>query len=162
MAIAAFGPSGPSPLIVDPMGVTGFLATGPSGEYFIPYQHPISLPTYIMTITDLMNSHEALVQQESVDAVTLSQLSSPDEGLLKVALFQWARAGFTNIYPVLSLTLAPPPVCVDGVSRTLFDYVPYLTGKSVAELMDVLQLKLNGIQLSYSLPSNSIVFHVSK
>jgi len=162
MAIAAFGPSGPSPLIVDPMGVTGFMATGPSGEYFIPYQPPSSLPTYIMTITDLMNSHEALVQRESADAVTLSQLSSPDEGVLKSTLFLWARAGFTDIYPVLSLTLTPPGVCADGVSRELFDYVPYLTGKSIAEMMSILQDKLNGIQLSYSLPVNGIVFHASK
>lgn len=162
LIIASFGPTGPYPLIVDPMGVTGFMATGPTGEYFIPYQPTSVFSTYIMTIEDLMSSRDAIIHTETNDRSTLLDLSSPNENALRSSLFQWAGAGFPDIFPIASVSIIPPAVCSDGVTRVLFDYVPYLTGKSISEIMEVLQVKLHGMQLSYSLPNNGIMFHVSK
>jgi hypothetical protein len=162
LQIAAFGPSGPTGLIVDPMGVTGFMATGPTGPYFIPYTPPPPVSPYIITLADLMAIHDVISQREADDIAKLTSLSSPNEAQLKVALMQWACCGFPDIYPVFTLTMQVPGVCADGVSRSLFDYVPYLTSKTIAESMNVLQAKLSGIQLSYSLPSGGITYHATK
>jgi len=130
--------------------------TGPSGDT------GATLSPYILTLTDLLSSHDALIQKEAADKASLSILTNPDASTIKSSLFQWARLGFPNVFPILSITLTVPPVCSDGTTRTFYDYITYVLGHQVGDDMLLLQAKLPGMKLSYSLDWTSITFHVEK
>ena len=117
---------------------------------------------YIITLDDLVTSHDQLVQKELTDRTSLSVLASPDSSILKTNLYQWARVGFPNTFPILTITLTVPPLCADGQIRTFYDYTTYLLGHPIAEDMLLLQSKLPGMKLSYSLDWTSITFHVER
>ena len=150
-ATEATGPTGPP-------GTTE--ATGPMGpagtfETTVPTEVTISLET-------LMASQDAAVSKEQADKQMLAPIISTDVTVHTPTLYQWARCGFPPIYPIVSVGVTPPSVCADGVSRPFFEYVEYLLGDTVASKMAALQTKLQGIQVSYSLESSAVTYHVSK
>jgi hypothetical protein len=126
------------------------------------YVAPPPESTQIMTLEELITSQEALTSKESYDRIAMTQFANPDPTAVRTRLLQWAGLGFPNIFVLLSLELVPPTVCIDGVSRSPFQYVEYLTGTSLSDHVLVLQQKLPGMALSYSTPGNNIRIHVSK
>jgi hypothetical protein len=157
---------------IESTGATGIESTGSTGATettgasgMIGMQIPsltgiqiVSSP-YIMTMDDLVTSHDQLVHKESVDRRSLDILTAPD---IKTNLYQWARIGFPNTYPILTISLSVPPTCSDGQTRTFYDYVTYLLGHQISDDMLLLQAKLPGMKLSYSLNWTNITFHVEK
>jgi hypothetical protein len=79
-----------------------------------------------------------------------------------VPLFQWAAAGFPDIWILKSFTLEVPPTCSDGVSRNIYEYFEYCLGTNMGDLIATIQTKLSGIQLSYSFQGSTLRLHVSK
>jgi hypothetical protein len=119
-------------------------------------------PPHIATLEELMASHGATVNKEAVDRATLAPLLNESRDSLRAPLFQWASAGFPDIWILKSFTLEVPPTCSDGISRNIYEYFEYCLGTTMADLIATIQSKLTGIQLSYSFQGNTLRLHVSK
>ena len=156
--------------VTGPTGSTGSVeATGPTGStgYTIPtgYTGPtvtITAPVvspYIITMDDLVATTTSIKAKETSDKEALSILSAPD---ITTNLYHWAKLGFPAVYPILSISITVPPKCSDGQTRTFYDYMTYVLGHQIGEDMTLLQAKLPGMKLSYSLDYTSITFHVEK
>lgn len=138
-------------------------------EFFPPpwpvdsvYVPPPPEPPYIMTLEQLVASQEALVSKETADLALVTTFVNPDPAMVRTRLLQWASLGFPNIFVLLSVDLTPPSVCLDGVARSRFEYIQYLTSTSLSDHVRALELKLPGMSLSYSTPGSTVCIHVSK
>jgi hypothetical protein len=119
-------------------------------------------PPHIATLEELMASHGAVVNKEAEDRATLAVLCNESRETLRVPLFQWAAAGFPDIWILKSFTLEVPQTCSDGISRNVYEYFEYCLGTNMGDLIATIQTKLSGIQLSYSFQGNTLRLHVSK
>jgi hypothetical protein len=131
----------------------------PAESYAPP---PAEVSPYIMTIDELMTSREVLTKKESDDKAIVDTIDRPNTTELKAKLLQWATLNFPDAYAVFSVTVNPPPVCSDGVTRGLYDYIQFCSGVSIAEKLASLQGKMQGIQVLNSYSGNTITIHVSK
>jgi hypothetical protein len=162
-------------------------ATGPTGPYFDPLQQympsinvdptvptaavmamfpsaatgPVEVPT-IATMEELMASYSAIVAKETADTQSLSSLVNPTREQFRPQLFQWASAGFPDLYIVQSFSITPPAICTDGVTREIGKYVEYCIEKNLGEVIDGMKTLMTGIQPSWSMSGNTLRIHVSK
>jgi len=124
---------------------------------------PVVEPSpYIITLDELKATQAALSHKETVDRSTMFRLVEPDSEDLKRKLLQWAAAGLPDGFQIFSISVEPPQKCMDGQVRTKFEYVEYLLGTTIYEKIVLLQAKLPGMMLSYSLPDSQVCIHVSK
>jgi hypothetical protein len=170
----ATGPTGPTEEATGPTGATGPTeeATGPTEEVVNTYTEaeqlamtpaPVVEPNpYIITLEELKATQEALFHKEAIDRSTLFQFVEPDPEELKRKLLHWAAAGLPDGFQITSISVEPPQKCMDGQVRTKFEYVEYLLRTTLYEKVLLLQAKLPGMILSYSLPDSQVCMHVSK
>ena len=169
-------------------GPTGFQGTqGTQGMYIDPFQQymptinvnpmepsqavlsmfpsaatgPVE-PPQIATLEELMASHSATIAKETEDTESLKTLVSPSRDTFRPQLFQWATAGFPDLYVVQSFTIAPPAICADGVTREIGKYIEYCIEKNLGEVIDGLKALMTGIQPSWSMSGSTLRIHVSK
>ena len=155
-----------------PTGYTGY--TGPTGDtgdtgdtrdtgITGPFPAPAPAPSpYIITLDDLISTVNTISEKEAQDKQALSILVTPDSNTITNNLFQWAKLGFPAVYPILSISINVPAKCSDGETRGLYDYMTYVLGHPISDDVPLLQAKLPGMKLSYSLDYTSITFHVEK
>jgi hypothetical protein len=123
---------------------------------------PTPGPFYIITLNELVSSQEVLLKKEANDKIIADTIDNPNVVELRAKLLQWATLGFPDAFAVFSVTVTPPPVCSDGVTRSLYDYIQFCSGVSIADKLTSLQSKLQGIQVLNSYSGNTITIHVSK
>ena len=119
-------------------------------------------PPHIATLEELMASHSATIAKETEDTESLKTLVSPSRDTFRPQLFQWATAGFPDLYVVQSFTIAPPAICADGVTREIGKYIEYCIEKNLGEVIDGLKALMTGIQPSWSFSGNTLHIHVTK
>ena len=120
-------------------------------------------PTPILSLDDLLNTVDYELQKEAADRVTVNSFISPGYDVLKTMLKPWAKAGFPTSFLISSIELNVPPVCADGVSRSLSFYFEYLLGVSIATALQNLATNTSGMSFSYSHNgSNRINLHITK
>jgi hypothetical protein len=151
--LEATGPTGPT----GPTGTVELEATGPTG--YMPEPGP---PPMLIDIAELLSSHAGIKQQEVVDRSTLSVLLNPSRESIRASMFQWAELGFPPIYILQQLSVTPPAVCSDGVSRSLYDYITYLLGQDMGAINASIQALCVGVLISYSFQGNTVRIHVSR
>jgi hypothetical protein len=151
---------GPSLLVVNrsfdlgPSGASApMMQTGASGT---------NEPVTIVTLDELIASHEELVRTETADRLALQTLLNPSRDVFRGPLFQWAARGFPGGFPIYTRTLTPPDVCTDGQSRSIGGYIAYLLGTPMEALCASIQELTPGIQVSFSFQVNSVSIIVSK
>jgi hypothetical protein len=90
-----------------------------------------------------LDSADLLEQKEAADKATLDAIGSISYDDLRTRLIAWGRNGFPNASPLQTVTVFPPTVCSDGVTRTLEDYIQFCSGKTIAEHVARLQAKVS-------------------
>ena len=141
------GPTGP------PAGVLRIFPSAATGTVEDPH---------ITSIDELTSSYGAVVAKEQVDKNSLSILISESRGNLRVPLFQWAAQGFPVGYVVQTFSLDAPPICSDGVSRSVNQYFEFCLGMTMGDLITSIQSRMSGIVLSYTFMGNTLQLKVSK
>jgi len=117
----------------------------------------------IISIDDLINSYQVVESKEATDRAAVLSFTSPSIEGLKPQLYRWASAGFPGGFIVNTLTLVPPRVCSDGVSRTLVFYFEYLLGSSTETWLKGLEAITQGMDFTFSHDGNStITLHVTR
>lgn len=146
-----------------PTGATG--ATGPAGADLSMFPAIPTRPsesTHIVTLEELMSSHGVIVAKEAEDTQALKSLTNPPRDSLRPQMFQWAAAGFPDLYLVQSFTVTPPDICADGVKRDFGSYLEYCIGTNLGEVINGMKTLMPGIQPSWSISGNTLRIHVSR
>ena len=119
-------------------------------------------PPHIATLDELLASRDAVILQESADRITLAPLLNPTRDQYRPQLFQWASAGFPDLYVVQTFAIKPPAICADGVTREIGKYVEYCIGVNLGEVINGMKALMIGIQPSWSVSVDYLRIHVSK
>lgn len=120
------------------------------------------VPEPPIAIDDLLNDVVVIQQKEASDKGILEGISNLSGASLRSMLVTWAAQGFPNAYPLLELVIQPPAKCSDGVTRSLADYISFVSGKSLAEHVSILQGRMTGILASFAWTGYAILIVVSK
>jgi hypothetical protein len=113
-------------------------------------------------LEDILGSQQLLVAQESADKGALESIGTVSYDTLKPRLIQWAATGFNNAYTIYEVPMRAPPLCSDGASRSLQDYIEFVSGKTIADHVAVLQARLPDFVVSYAYSGSSILVVVSR
>ena len=122
---------------------------------------PIPAPAPI-TMNDILSSVELIEQKETNDKATLESIGNITFDTLKAKLIQWAKQGFPSAYEIYQVSVTPPSVCSDGVTRDLADYITFCSGKSILEHVNVLQAKVTDMVISFANMGTYIAIVISK
>lgn len=115
-----------------------------------------------ITLADILAASEVVTQKETQDRSALQSIGTISFETLRVTLIQWAKAGFPNASPLYSVAITPPETCSDGVKRSLSEYVSYLTGQTMQELIAPLQARCPEFVISFATTGPEIVIVVSR
>ncbi len=115
-----------------------------------------------ITLADILAATEVITQKETEDRSRLESIGTISFETLRTTLIQWAKAGFPNASPIYAVAITPPDTCSDGVKRSLADYIVYLTGKTIAELIAPLQARCPEFVISYATTGPEILIVVSR
>lgn len=115
--------------------------TGPSGD-----TGPIQP---VIRLSEILTEQTVLLEKEANDTQTLAGLVTPNLSDIRAKLVAWAARKFAPPCDLIVVTINPPSACSDGVSRNLFEYIQFLTGKTLQEHMDALQLILPDFYVTY-------------
>lgn len=137
-------------------GATGGIEQGGIG----PTGEPSPPPT--ISLSDITNAVEVVTTKEAQDKATLESIGTLSFESLRASLIQWAVAGYPNAYTVHQISISPPGICSDGVTRSLADYITFCSGKTIHEHVAVLQARMTDITVSFAYTGSSILIVVSK
>lgn len=133
-----------------------------------PLPQPLSTPTILISINELMTSNATLVATEQGNKQRLEIL---DTTLFLKNLHTWAGTGYTDSFVVYNFPLVMPTKvgnayqCSDGANRTLWDYIPFCLGYPILTFVANLQTRVTGITLTSSLsedPTVVLSIHATK
>ena len=141
-------------------GTTG--DTGPLVLFPFPGMTCPTGPTYIMTLEQLQQYHDTIIETETADKLKLTAITNPGSSGIQQKLIEWASAGFPSEYGVVTVSLNPPSTCSDGQSRTIQQYIEFLTGSNIMDLTTAFQTNFLGIYFSYSISGSTVTLHASK
>lgn len=113
-------------------------------------------------LADILSATEVVLQKEAYDRAILETMNQITFDALRVNLIQWATAGFPNAHPIHVMPISPPELCSDGVRRNLGDYVTFLMGKPIGELIAGLQARCPDFVISYATSGADVVLVVTK
>ena len=119
-------------------------------------------PPAPLRLEDILSSVELLRSKESADKSLLESIATISFDSLKPKLIQWAVSGFRNAYTIYEIPMVAPPLCSDGETRTLQDYVEFVSGKTIQAIVAELQARLADIVVSFAYTGSSILIVVSK
>jgi len=122
---------------------------------------PTPIPN-VLSIDDLLNDQAALATKESADRTTIESIGTQSVFGLKPRLVEWALKGFPSAYAIMELDVTPPTLCSDGVQRSLYDYIQFLTNKTIEEHVAILQGNLQGMLVSFANINGKTAVVVSK
>jgi hypothetical protein len=104
----------------------------------------------VIRLDDILADQNLFLQQEARDREKFNALASPDLGDIRAKLVAWASRGFQLPCDLVVIDITAPNICSDGVQRTFFDYIQFVSGKSITEHMATLQPILPDFQVAYS------------
>lgn len=119
-------------------------------------------PPAPITLADILAATEVIEQKEAQDKAALESIGTISFETLRVNLIQWAKAGFRNATPLHSVAISPPETCSDGVKRSLSEYVPFVSGKTMTELIAPLQTRCPEFVVSFATTGPEILIVVSR
>ena len=114
------------------------------------------MTTPLITLDALKESVQARTAKEAADKTALLAMFDTAQNGLVDKLHAWAGLGFPAGYAILTAAVVPPAACLDGLVRTLPDYVAYLLGHDIAQDLDGLGAQVVGIQFGWSMPDGQV------
>jgi len=114
------------------------------------------MSTPLITLDALKESVQARTAKETADKTALVDMFDTTKNSLVDKLHVWAGLGFPEGYTVLSAPVTPPATCLDGVARSLPDYVAYLMGSDISQSVAALQTQVAGITFGWSMPGGVV------
>ena len=128
----------------------------------IPNLASILTPPPQITLAEILAATELLQEKEAQDKSHLESIGAISFETLRMTLIQWAKSGFPNAQPIYAVAITPPPTCSDGVTRSLTDYVLFVTGQTMSELIAPLQARCPEFVVSFATTGPEILIVISR
>ena len=112
-----------------------------------------------ITLAELLAVQSVIVTKETADKATLEALTKlvASHDLLRPLLVQWATGGFSTTTPIQSYAVTAPVTCADGVKRAICEYIEYLLGTTMGDLMTQLRALAPEVVFSYAFPGDAAI-----
>jgi hypothetical protein len=127
-----------------------------------PVGSAVPASPYVIRISDILNTIQADRVREIQDKAKFDGIASLPYTVVRATLAQWATLGFPNAYTMHEIPISVPPLCSDGVSRTLDEYITFCSGKSIQEHVALLQERMPDIAVGFTYTGNSIRLVVTR
>lgn len=136
----------PLPIDVQFPGLTeSTQTTGPSTEAPAPAPETFE----VIRLNDILATSDIVRKKEADDAQLFAQLATPNMGDLRNRVIAWGVGGFNGTCLLMEFRVTPPPLCSDGVARTLWDYIQFVSGKTIADHMAILNQRVPDFRVVY-------------
>jgi len=122
----------------------------------------VPTPPPQITLADILAAAEIVAQKEAQDKAMLESIGTISFETLRVTLIQWAKNGFRNATPIYSVAITPPETCSDGVHRGLGEYIEFVSGQTMTDLIAPLQARCPEFVISFATTGPEILIVVSR
>ena len=122
----------------------------------------VPTPPPQITLADILAATEIVTQKDAQDKAMLESIGTISFETLRVTLIQWAKNGFRNATPIYSVAITPPETCSDGVKRGLGEYIEFVSGKTMTDLIAPLQARCPEFVISFATTGPEILIVVSR
>jgi hypothetical protein len=119
---------------------------------------PVEPPRILLT--DLMTDLSVLQQQEATDRAAFLAVMYPDLQGMKTKLISWLASGKQGNCVLIRIPFAVPNVCSDGVARNFFEYVEFVSGKTLVAHLQSIQDILPDFEVGYQCSRTDLLFCV--
>jgi len=127
-----------------------------------PSQPAVEASLEVIRLDEILSVPEVRRQREAADNATLQTIANPNLGDIRSRLVQWATGGFAGDCVLFSIPIQAPDVCSDGVTRSLADYIRFVSGKTIQEHTDLLRVRLPDFVVSFVWMGSIIEFRASR
>ena len=127
-----------------------------------PSQPAEEVPLEVIRLDDILSVPEVRRQREAADNAILQTIANPNLGEIRNRLVQWATGGFVGDCTLFAISIEAPDVCSDGVTRSLSDYILFVSGKTIQEHTDLLRVRLPDFVVSFVWLGSVIQFRASR
>ena len=114
----------------------------------------------VIRLDDILMDKDLYAQQEAADRDKFAPLVHPNLGDIRAKLVSWATRGFQPPCDLVVMDVMAPNICSDGVQRSFFDYIQFVSGKTVNEHVTTLQAILPDFVVAYSYTRTQLRFGV--
>lgn len=122
-----------------------------------PSQPAVEPVLEVIRLDEILSVPEVRRQKESADNVTLQTIANPNLVDIRNRLVQWATNGFAGDCTLFSVSIQTPDVCSDGTTRSLADYIQFVSAKTIHEHLALLQLRLPDFVVLFVYLSNGVI-----
>jgi hypothetical protein len=112
-------------------------------------------------LTDLLTEVSVLQQQEAADRASFLAVTSPDLQGMRTKLISWLASGRQGNCVLIRIPFAVPNVCSDGVARNFFEYVEFVSGKTLVAHLQSIQDILPDFEVGYQCSRTDLLFCVT-
>ena len=133
---------------------------GPTGPIYLVDLSGGTPPPPRILLSDLLGQVTVLQQQEANDRTALGVLATPNLDDIRNKMIPWIAGTMQGPCDLVRVAVTPPNVCSDGVSRNFFEYLVFLSGKTVAEHLTVFQDLLPEFEVGYRCSRTELVICV--
>jgi hypothetical protein len=102
-----------------------------------------------ITLSDVLSDAAFLQQKETIDRDMFTAIQQPDLQSIRSKLAVWAASQFNGTCELIQILMTPPSVCSDGASRTLLDYITFLSGSTIEQHTQSIQTIVPEFELGY-------------
>jgi hypothetical protein len=103
----------------------------------------------VIRLSDILTQQASAEQTETDDRAKLGPLVTPDVNDIRPKLIAWAAQQFRSPCYLVNAALNIPNPCSDGQSRKIFQYIEFLTGKTLETHIAGLQAILPDLSVFY-------------
>ena len=114
-----------------------------------PSQPAVEQPLEVIRLDEILSVPEVRRAKETSDATILHTIANPNLVDIRNRLVQWATAGFSGECLLFTISIQPPDICSDGVTRTFAEYIQFVSEKTMYEHLALLQLRLPDFVVSF-------------
>lgn len=104
----------------------------------------------VIRLDDILTDQTLYLQQEARDRDKFVPLLSPNLNEIRAKLVGFAARSFRPPCDLFVIDITAPNICSDGVQRTFFDYIAFISGKTVDEHVATIQQILPDFVAAYS------------
>ena len=143
------GPTGTSePFVVYLSGSQTAEGTGAMKAYFDSLG-TAGVDQETVSLSDILADVSTYRYRETLDRAKFLGLLNPNVGDMKTKLAAWVAGGFRGSCDLFCIQITAPNVCSDGASRSLFEYIEFVSGKTYLDHINKIQSILTGFEVGY-------------
>lgn len=109
-------------------------------------------------LTDLLTDLSVLQQQEAADRASFLAVTYPDLSSIRTKLITWLASGKQGNCVLIRIPFAVPNMCSDGVARNFFEYVEFVSEKTLVAHLQSIQAILPDFEVGYQCSRNELLF----